>query len=179
MRTAMSKRTLRTFGLAAISLLAGWACSNEETNDGRLTTCSEDQARCDDDGDNDVKAAGALAVEKRQCNSCHDGPLGKMAGNPKNLATEPGVELYAPNLTNDYDTGIGSWTDEAIGIAIRSGLDKDGLQLCPQMQHFAESGGMDEVEAHAIITYLRSLPKVVNQLPRSVCPPLKIKEEQN
>lgn len=102
-----------------------------------------------------------------------------MAGNPTNLSAEPGVELYAPNLTNDYGTGIGSWTDEAIGIAIRSGLDKDGIQLCPQMQHFAESGAMDEVEAHAIITYLRSLPKVVNQLPRSVCPPTKTKDEQN
>lgn len=177
----MSKRPLCTFVLAALSLLALWACSTDEADSGHLTSCTAGSPGCDDSDkpSADDNAAGALAVEKRQCNRCHDGPHGKMAGNETNLSSESGVELYAPNLTNDYDTGIGSWTDEAVGIAIRSGLDKDGFELCPQMKHFEEFGGMDEVEAHTIIKYLRTLPKVVNRVPRSVCPPLKSKEEQN
>ena len=87
---------------------------------------------------------------------------------------DPGIELYPPNLTPDDDTGIGTWTDDNLANAIRTGLDKEGLELCPQMKHFAD---MSDYEAYSIVKYLRSLPPVKNKVPRSVCPPLKMAGE--
>jgi hypothetical protein len=59
--------------------------------------------------------------------------------------------------------------------AIRTGLDVEGLNLCPQMTHFTD---MSDFEVYSIVLYLRSLPPVRNDVPRSICPPLELKEEQ-
>jgi hypothetical protein len=126
--------------------------------------------------ENATLAAGTEAVQKRRCVDCHDGAAGKMAGRSDALAyRDPEIELYPPNLTPDPETGIGSWTDDQLANAIRTGLDVEGLNLCPQMTHFAE---MSDFEVYSIVMYLRSLPPVRNDVPRSVCPPLKLKEEQ-
>lgn len=81
-----------------------------------------------------------------------------------------GVELWAPNLTPDNETGIGAWTDGQLRLAIREGIDRDGLVLCPQMQHYRT---MPDVEVDAIIKYLRSLPPSKRAVKESICPPLK------
>lgn len=170
----------RTIGLAALALSAVcalWACKTEETESQRPVSsseCATDDPTCKETSD-EVEV-GRLAVETRECTKCHDSPKGKMAGTSTNISKEEGVELYAPNLTKDYETGIGSWTDDQVVIAIRTGLDNDGMSLCPQMQHFTK---IEDAEAYAIVKYLRSLPVVSNKVPRSVCPPLKTKEEQN
>jgi hypothetical protein len=120
--------------------------------------------------------AGSVAVQRRRCVQCHDGPLGTMSGRTTSLpTTEVGVELYPPNLTNDRETGTGAWSDDQLATAIRTGVDEQGLQLCPQMTHFAD---MTDFEVYSIVKYLRSIPAVRNVVPRSVCPPLKTKEEQ-
>ena len=43
------------------------------------------------------------------------------------------------------------------------------------MTHFSD---MTDFEVYSIVKYLRSIPPVKNKVPRSVCPPLKTKEEQ-
>jgi len=98
-----------------------------------------------------------------------------MAGTATPLTQqEPGIMLYPPNLTNDKDTGIGTWSDDQLATAMRTGLDDQGLNLCPQMKHFAD---MSDFEAYSIVKYLRSIPAVTNRVPRSICPPLKTAEE--
>lgn len=117
-------------------------------------------------------SAGANAVQARNCGSCHT-PAGAAAlsGSPVKLAGYPdGVELYAPNLTPDPDTGIGAWTDGQLRLAIREGVDREGMVLCPQMQHYRT---MPDDEVDAIIKYLRSLPPSKSPVKESVCPPLK------
>ncbi len=89
---------------------------------------------------------------------------------------DPRVELYPPNLTPDDETGIGTWRDEQLALAIRTGQDQTGLALCPQMTHFST---MNDYEAYSIVKYLRSIPAVKQRIPRSVCPPLKTKDEQD
>jgi mono/diheme cytochrome c family protein len=129
---------------------------------------------------------GGEAVKKRKCVECHGE---NMAGATKALTgqTDPRVELYPPNLTPDVETGIGpalttpdpsspGYTDELLARAIRTGLDRSDLQLCPQMKHFAE---MTDFEVYSIVLYLRSVPPVKNKVLKSVCPPLKTKEDQN
>ena len=164
--------------VVSVATLALGACSSSapSANGGNNggATCPQDNPECKDIAD---VPDGELAVQRRRCNTCHDSPAGKMAGSTTPLANQdPGVQLYPPNLTNDKDTGIGNWTDDQLANAMRTGLDEQGLQLCPQMKHFAD---MTDFEAYSIVKYLRSLPAVANKVPRSICPPLKTADEQN
>ena len=94
-----------------------------------------------------------------------------MSGSAAPIGGQPsGVSLYAPNLTPDQATGIGSWDDLQLQEAIVEGVDKEGLNLCPEMKHYKT---MADDEVAAIIAYLRSLPPVKKVIPGSVCPPLK------
>lgn len=155
-------------GLAAV-VASVWACGSSDEAD----ACPDDNPECEAIAS---VSAGETAVTRRRCVNCHDSEAGKMAGRTTSLTLpDSGVELYPPNLTNDEATGIGAWSDDQLATAMRAGLDEDGLNLCPQMKHLAD---MSDFEAYSIVKYLRSLPAVVNKVPRSVCPPLKTKEEQ-
>jgi hypothetical protein len=117
---------------------------------------------------------GQQSVMTRKCVDCHTMAMsGSTTAIP--YAADPTVELYPPNLTSDMVTGVGTWTDEELARAIREGEDNDGLELCPEMNHFST---MSDYEVYSIVKYLRSLPSVNNKVLRSVCPPLKTKAEQ-
>jgi len=105
------------------------------------------------------------------CHSPHDWtqhdlptPSGMTAaGQVFPLAHLPG-EVTVPNLTPDLETGIGRWSDDEIGRAIREGVDRDGNTLFPLMpygryRHFSEE------DLASIVVYLRSLAPVRNPLP--------------
>jgi len=130
---------------------------------------------------------GGEAVVKRKCVTCHGMNMaGAVAPLPlTGITTDTRVELYPPNLTPDPETGIGngvstdpnvkSYTDDLLARAIRNGIDNDDLELCPEMKHFAD---MTDFEVYSIVKYLRALPPVKQKILRSVCPPLKTKDEQ-
>ena len=73
---------------------------------------------------------------------------------------------YASNITPDVETGIGSWSDEEIIIAIREGKRPDGSLIGPAMP-IALYRGMSDRDAQAIAAYLRSIPPVRNEVPAS------------
>lgn len=79
---------------------------------------------------------------------------------------EPGFRAYAPNITPDVETGIGSWSDEEIIRAVREGIRRDGSVMGPPMGYifFREISDRD---MQAIVAYLRSVPAVRNEVPRS------------
>jgi hypothetical protein len=60
---------------------------------------------------------------------------------------------------------------------MRYGFDNAEMPLCPPMPHFDGSDPsrpfMTDVEANAIVAYLRALPPVTRSIPPSMCPPLK------
>lgn len=158
---------------AALAAASIWACSSEAPPaQGGKGSCPPEHPECKEIAE---ASAGELAVQRRRCVTCHNSDKGTMAGATTALAQQDqGVELYPPNLTNDEETGIGTWTDDNLANAIRTGVDKEGLNLCPQMKHFAD---MTDFEAYSIVKYLRALPPVKNKVPRSICPPLKMREE--
>lgn len=101
------------------------------------------------------------------CGNCHtsqgpEGPGPELAGG---LAFElPAFTTYAANITPDRETGIGDWSDEEIGQAIREGVGRDGRLLAPIMpaefyQHISDN------DLAAVISYLRQLEPVRNQVP--------------
>jgi mono/diheme cytochrome c family protein len=164
-------------GIAFVAFVASaWACdgSNEDTSN-EMATCPKDNPECKELA---TIEAGAQAVTKRRCVGCHGADMsGSLTMLPGIKPTIQGnaVELYPPNLTSD-DTGVGKWTDDALALAIRSGVDHESQALCPQMTHFSQ---MTDFEVYSIVKYLRSIPKVSKQVPRSICPPTKTKEQQS
>lgn len=74
----------------------------------------------------------------------------------------PGT-FYSKNIT---PYGVGSWTDGELFRAITSGVNKDGVALFPVMPHKAY-GQCDKEDIYDIITYLRSLPSIKNDVPQS------------
>jgi mono/diheme cytochrome c family protein len=73
---------------------------------------------------------------------------------------------YAPNITPDTETGIGGWTDEQIITAIREGKRPDGSIIGPPMP-MGLYRGISDSDAKAIVAYLRSVPPVKNEVPKS------------
>ncbi len=105
------------------------------------------------------------------CGNCHTpkGPNGEIPG--MELAgglkfDEPPFTAYATNLTPDPETGIGNWTDEQLIKAIREGVRPDGSIIGPPMP-IVFYRGLSDNDAKAIVAYLRSLPPVKNQVPKS------------
>lgn len=163
--------TILTLAMATATFVI--ACGSEEE------TKPDDNAPQGSEEAN--KEAGELAVKRRKCVDCHNSEAGVMAGRTTPLTVSPAtalgetIEVYPPNLTNDPETGVGNMSDTLLAGAIRTGFDRNGLELCKQMKHFSD---MSDYEVYSIIKYLRSLPPVKNVVPRSVCPPLKWKAEQ-
>jgi hypothetical protein len=77
----------------------------------------------------------------------------------------PGT-LVAPNITPDRETGAGNFTDDQLARAIREGISHDGQTLFPMMPytHFRR---MSDEDLASVIVYLRSLPPIRHELPRS------------
>jgi mono/diheme cytochrome c family protein len=82
------------------------------------------------------------------------------------MAREEEFTAYAPNITMDIETGIGSWSDEEIIVAIRDGLRPDGSLIRPPMPSpFYRT--MSDYDARAIVAYLRTIEPVKNTVPES------------
>ena len=111
---------------------------------------------------------GESIVSTHRCHTCHGETLsGNFDGVPS-PQTEGGV-AYPPNLTPDPATGLGCWTDEEIENAILNGVDNQGMPLCPPMPRWGHlsDGGLDAVQARAVVQYLRSLPVIVELVPNT------------
>ncbi|MGD2130691.1 MAG: cytochrome c [Lysobacterales bacterium] len=100
------------------------------------------------------------------CGNCHtpqgpDGPNMSMhlaGGNPIDM---PGMHAVPRNITQDKETGIGSWTDEQIIHAIREGVRPDGRVLGPPMP-FGMYRQISDNDVKAIVAYLRTVKPVHN-----------------
>ena len=78
----------------------------------------------------------------------------------------PVFKAYAQNITPDPETGIGKWSDEQLGKAIREGVRPDGTIIGPPMPiEFLRSVSDDDLAA--MISYLRAQPAVKNAVPKS------------
>lgn len=76
------------------------------------------------------------------------------------------LTVYAPNLTPDTATGLGSWTPQNIFNALRLGKDKDGNTLCPPMP-WPSFRNFTDSDIYSIVAYLRSIKAVTNTVPEA------------
>ena len=119
---------------------------------------------------------GARLVRTTGCYFCHSPHDYKAPGQP----VAPGQEfsgeeepygglpgrVFAPNLTPDPETGAGNWSDDQFARAIREGIGHDGRALFPMMPYLHFRGMSDE-DLASIVVYIRSVPAVRNQVPRT------------
>jgi mono/diheme cytochrome c family protein len=118
----------------------------------------------------DPVVRGRYLVTIMSCNDCHT--PGSLYGAPDTTRRLSGSELgwigpwgvvHARNLTPDTTTGIGKWTKEQIVKALRTGNTPDGSQLAPIMPWMNYASILDEDDAIAIASYLKSLPPVTHK----------------
>jgi mono/diheme cytochrome c family protein len=72
-------------------------------------------------------------------------------------------KLYAPNIT---PARLSAWTDGEVLRAMTSGVSKDGSPLFPLMPYDAYRH-MSREDAEAVIAFIRTLPSVARDVPRS------------
>ena len=115
---------------------------------------------------------GLYLVDIAGCNDCHTPGsfLGKrdvsrrLGGSDVGFSL-PGMGVFVgPNLTPDKETGLGSWTNEQIVTAIRTGKRPDGRMLAPIMP-YNDFANLTKEDALAIVAYLKSLPPISNKVP--------------
>ena len=73
--------------------------------------------------------------------------------------------VYSTNITQDKETGLGSWTDQQIHDALVKGIRSDGSRILPVMPYEAYSG-MAQEDLKALLAYLRTLKPVKKATPQ-------------
>jgi hypothetical protein len=121
---------------------------------------------------------GREFAAQRGCAMCHQASSANDGFFAGQVVPSPGSShAYGSNLSSDIATGLGGWADIEIVRALRYGVDKAQQPLCPPMPHYdgsdAKVPAMSDVEADAIVAFLRALPPVSRTIPPSLCPPLK------
>lgn len=108
---------------------------------------------------------GARIVQLGDCAVCHTSAKGKPMAGGLPLVTPFGT-LFSTNLTPDWNTGIGSWTEEAFVRAMRRGIARDGHLLYPAFPyvHYTKMHPLDVSDAYA---YLMSGDAVVAVAPNN------------
>ncbi len=106
------------------------------------------------------------------CGNCHtpqtpSGPAPGMELAGQLMTQEEAFTAYAPNITQDKETGIGAWTDAQIITAIREGRRPDGSLIGPPMP-IDLYRRMSDRDVRAIVAYLRTVTPVENVMPKSV-----------
>ena len=115
---------------------------------------------------------GKYLVGIMDCTGCHT--TGALAGQPdpthflagSDIGFEiPGLGIfYPPNLTPDGKTGLGTWSEQEIATALRTGVRPDGRELAPAMPWRSYAKLTDE-DVRAVAAYLKSLPPVEHAAP--------------
>jgi mono/diheme cytochrome c family protein len=126
---------------------------------------------------------GEYLVSLLGCGRCHtegyligNGPSGPhLAGSRIGIAyagaddeIRPGL-VFAPNLTPDRETGIGTWTRRDITRALTTGVGTDGHQRLPVMP-WPNYGALTDRDLTAIADYLQSIPAVRRSIPATTAP---------
>jgi mono/diheme cytochrome c family protein len=117
-------------------------------------------------------ARGKYLVGIMDCTGCHS--TGALTGKPeaaKFLAGSdvgfqiPGLGIfYPPNLTPDEQTGLGSWSEQDIATALRTGVRPDGRELAPAMP-WRSYASLSDADVQAVAAYLKTLPPVSHAVP--------------
>lgn len=72
--------------------------------------------------------------------------------------------VFSTNITQDKETGLGSWSDQQIHDAMNAGIRRDGSRLLPVMPYEAYSG-MAQQDLKSLVAYMKTLKPVKKATP--------------
>ena len=122
---------------------------------------------------NPVLERGAyLVTGVMNCGNCHSpkGPPAAVAGKDFSGGLSwdvPPFKVTAANITQDKETGIGSWSDADIKKLLRTGMRPNGTPIAAIMPT-GFYGIITESDMDAIVAYLRTIKPVSNTVPAPV-----------
>ena len=126
-----------------------------------------------------VKYGEYLAGPLGHCIECHTPFAGPGRRDFKNRLGAGGFHLvggfgenHSANITPDKETGIGTWTDRQIKVAVKLGQRANGAPMGPPMG-YSYYQNIKDADMNAIIAYLRSLKPVRNEVKVRYIPPKK------
>lgn len=105
-----------------------------------------------------IAKQGEYLARAGDCVACHTLPGGQLFAGGRPMPTPFGT-LYAPNITPDPETGIGTWTADQFYAMMHAGRSPDGGLIYPAMP-FASYTKVTRKDSDAIYAYLRSVPPV-------------------
>lgn len=132
------------------------------------SACSQPPTDEDAEANTELVAKGAyLGRAVAGCFGCHSPAAEDPDATEFPLSGSASPEFTVPNITQDVETGIGSWSDADIENALRKGKRPDGTDLHPVMpwRYYAR---MPEEDMVGLIAWLRSQEPVSNAIPRDV-----------
>lgn len=164
----MSRLSIRLLVLLAGTAFTATACA-----------AREDQV----DVPEDSAARGEYLVNLLGCGRCHTQGylLGGDAAGPHLAGSRVGIAytdsdegitpglVFAPNLTPDEETGLGTWSRRDIVRALTTGVGNDGHQRLPVMP-WPNYAALTREDLRAIADYLQSLPAVTRRIPATTGP---------
>jgi mono/diheme cytochrome c family protein len=113
-----------------------------------------------------VERGNYLVNSLLTCGNCHTpkGPPQAIAGKDFSGGLswdEPPFKVTAPNITQDKETGVGSYSDAELKAVLRKGLKRNGVPVAMVMPSgFYEI--MTENDLNAVVAYLKTLTPVSN-----------------
>jgi mono/diheme cytochrome c family protein len=96
--------------------------------------------------------------------ACHTVPKGTLNAGGRSFPIPFGT-VYSTNITQDKETGLGSWTDQQIADAMTKGISRDGSRILPVMP-YEKYSGMAQTDLKALIAYLRTIKPVRKAIPQ-------------
>ncbi|MBI5262992.1 MAG: c-type cytochrome [Bradyrhizobium sp.] len=128
-----------------------------------LVLCSAiSAARAEAEPSSETIARGKALSEAGGCAGCHTADPDKPFAGGKRIET-PFGSIYAPNLTPDRETGIGTWSDADFTRALRYGVAPNGSHYYPAFPYpyFTK---MTKPDTLAIRAYLATLTPFRNSV---------------
>jgi mono/diheme cytochrome c family protein len=119
------------------------------------------------------EARGKYLTDLLHCFACHSEEDMEKPGHPPVIGKEgagaqmfktDSTHFYSPNITPDFETGIGSLTDDMIARAIREGVGYDDRAL--EFMPWQAFRALTDEDVASIVVYLRSIPAISNEIPK-------------
>jgi len=119
--------------------------------------------------DADLVKRGAYLATAGDCIACHTAPHGQPFAGGLPLQTPLG-EIISTNITPSKTAGIGAYTLEQFGAALRKGIRADGQPLYPAMPYTSYSQLSDD-DVQALYAYFMSAVTPVDTRPAQTALP--------
>ena len=126
------------------------------------------------DTTNPVAYGKYLVTGRYDCYACHSKDFktcnmefpekseGYMGGGNA-LITLDGKTRYSANITMDVKTGIGTWTEQDLALALRRHISKNGKIIREPMLVY---NGLTDLEVKSIWQYIQTIPVIRNEVDR-------------